>query len=410
MPGVPVGMPRQRVSGFFLSCLLSYTGGHMVNYSVIIYAQDVLGSDLLSGLGFALCFGPPLVLGWWAGVLCDRMSPVRLIHLSQLALLAAALVLLAGHVGASSTGWRTACLLLAALLAGVSWSFVAPARMTALAQVLAPAQLPRGALLLNLLVMTGFGLGPLGISVLRVWGGWEAVLTAAAGLFVVSSLLLWPVRGVASHKVHQPVIEEVREGLRVVCASPLLSQLLLAAMFAYTMMGPMQVMLPKFARHELALSELARGSFLGALAPALIAGGVLAMLLARRRANGPVILAATVIGGTSFALLGWCTTAVAASVCLVVAGVSGGAAISLMVAGIQSQAPASLRGRVLAMYTVVSQVVPAASGLLAGVLVHRLGASWAIIVAGSLITLAAVFNGVWMRALRAYSGSLPATV
>ena len=402
--------PSRQVVSFFLSCLLSYTGGHMVNYSVIIYAQDVLGSDLLSGLGFALCFGPPLVLGWWAGVLCDRMSPVRLIHLSQLALLAAALVLLAGHVGASSNGWRTTCLLLAALLAGVSWSFVAPARMTALAQVLAPAHLPRGALLLNLLVMTGFGLGPLGISVLRVWGGWEMVLVAAAGLFVLSSVLLWPVKGVASHKSHRRVVEEVKEGLHAVRASPLLSQLLLAAMFAYTMMGPMQVMLPRFARHELALSELARGSFLGALAPALIAGGVLAMLLARRLANGPVVLAATAIGGASFAVLGWCVSAWAATLCLVVAGVSGGVAISLMVAGIQSQAPSLLRGRVLAMYTVVSQVVPAASGPLAGVLVHRLGASPAIIAAGSVITLTALLNVAWMRALRAYPGSLPAPV
>jgi MFS family permease len=405
-----VDVTRQRATSFFLSCLLSYTGGHMVNYSVIIYAQDVLGSDLLSGIGFALCFGPPLVLGWWAGVLCDRMSPVRLIHLAQLALLASALVLVAGHVGASSAGWRTVCLLLAALLAGVSWSFVAPARMTALAQVLAPAQLPRGALLLNLLVMTGFGLGPLGISVLRVGGGWEAVLAVAAGLFVVSSVLLWPVVGVASHKVHRPVVEEVKEGLDAVRASPLLSQLLLAAMFAYTMMGPMQVMLPKFARHELALSELARGSFLGALAPALIAGGVLAMLLARRLAHGPVILAATAVGGLSFAVLGGSTSALAATVCLSVAGVSGGAAISLMVAGIQSQAPALLRGRVLAMYTVASQVVPAASGLVAGVLVHRLGASMAIIAAGTVISLASFLNVAWMRALRAYPGSLPSTV
>lgn len=402
MPSAAAG--RQQAMGFFLSCLLSYTGGHMVNYSVIIYAQDVLGSDLLSGIGFALCFGPPLVLGWWAGVLCDRMSPVRLIHFSQLALLAAALLLLAGHAWAASAGWRTACLLLAALLAGVGWSFVAPARMTALAQVLAPAYLPRGALLLNVLVMTGFGLGPLGISMLRVWGGWEAVLAAAAGLFVLSSALLWPVRGVASHKAHRPVVEEVKEGLHAVRASPLLSQLLLAAMFAYTMMGPMQVMLPKFARHELALSELARGSFLGALAPALIAGGVLAMLLARRLAHGPAILAATVIGGLSFAALGWCTSALTATLFLVVAGVSGGAAISLMVAGIQSQAPAPLRGRVLAMYTVVSQVVPAASGLVAGVLVHRLGASTAIMAAGSAITLAALLNLGWMRALRAYRG------
>ncbi|MDO9167387.1 MAG: hypothetical protein Q7U13_14900, partial [Rhodoferax sp.] len=63
---------------FFTSCLLSFTGGHMVNYSVIIYAQEVLGSDVLSGLGFALCFGPPLVLGWYAGVLCDRLAPTRI--------------------------------------------------------------------------------------------------------------------------------------------------------------------------------------------------------------------------------------------------------------------------------------------------------------------------------------------
>ncbi|MEO8839876.1 MAG: hypothetical protein ABI351_14330, partial [Herbaspirillum sp.] len=63
---------------FYLSCLLAFTGGHMVNYSVIIYAQEVLQSDLLSGVGFSLCFGPPLILGWYAGVLCDRHAPVHI--------------------------------------------------------------------------------------------------------------------------------------------------------------------------------------------------------------------------------------------------------------------------------------------------------------------------------------------
>ena len=78
---------------FYLSCLAAFTAGHMVNYSVIIYAQEVIGSDLLSGIGFGLCFGPPIVLGWYAGVLCDRLAPGRLIMAAQAVFIAAALLL-----------------------------------------------------------------------------------------------------------------------------------------------------------------------------------------------------------------------------------------------------------------------------------------------------------------------------
>ena len=62
-------MTRHHIA-FFLSCLAAFTAGHIVNYSVIMYAQEVLHSDLLAGIGFGLCFGPPLVQGWYAGVVC----------------------------------------------------------------------------------------------------------------------------------------------------------------------------------------------------------------------------------------------------------------------------------------------------------------------------------------------------
>lgn len=400
----PTGITSQRLGLFFLSCLLSFTGGHMVNYSVIIYAQEVLGSDLLSGLGFALCFGPPLVLGWYAGVLCDRLAPVRIIHVAQVLLLAAAMMLGLGHWLIDAPISRIAFVLGAALLAGVGWSFVAPARMTELAQIVTPQQLPRAALVLNLLVMTGFGLGPLGISVLRTAGGWPLVFVIAAALFVVSSLCLLSVPSRASHKPHRPVRQEVAEGLRVVRASPLLSQLLLAAMFCYMMMGPMQVMLPKFARHVLVLSELNRGAFLGALAPALIAGGVLAMGVARHVANGRTILASTLTAGACFGAIGLTRSPLMATVFLVAAGMAGGMGISLVVAGIQGQAQTSVRGRVLAMYTIISQVVPALSGLVAGSLVYGLGVAHAIVVAGATIAVLALLNASWMGALRSYRG------
>lgn len=400
----PAVIAPLRLRLFFLSCLLSFTGGHMVNYSVIIYAQEVLGSDVLSGVGFALCFGPPLVLGWYAGVLCDRMAPVKIIHAAQLLLLAAAMTLALGHWLADAATARTVFVLGAALLAGVGWSFVAPARMTALAQIVAPQQLPRAALLLNLLVMIGFGLGPLGISAMRTAGGWPLVFGMAAALFIISSICLLPVPSLASHKPHRPVWQEVAEGLRAVRASPLLSQLLFAAIFGYMMMGPMQVMLPRFARHVLAMSELSRGAFLGALAPALMAGGVLAMLVARHVANGRTMLAATLVAGLCFGAIGLTHSALFATVFLIAAGTAGGMAISLIVAGIQGQAQDSVRGRVLATYTIISQVMPAMSGLVAGALVYGLGVAHAIVAAGTAIAVLALINASWMGALRGYRG------
>jgi hypothetical protein len=321
-----------------------------------------------------------------------------------LLLLAAAMTLALGHWRADAPTVRTAFVLGAALLAGVGWSFVAPARMTALAQIVALAQLPRAALVLNLLVMTGFGLGPLAISALRTAGGWPLVFGAAAALFVVSSVCLLPVPSVARLRPHRPVRQEVAEGLRAVHAAPLLSQLLLAAMSGYMMIGPMQVMLPKFARHVLAMPELSRGAFLGALAPALIAGGVLAMLVARRVSNGRTILAATMAAGACFGAIGLTRSPLMATIFLVAAGTAGGMGISLIVAGIQGQAPDIVRGRVLAMYTIISQVMPAMSGLVAGALVYALGTSQAIVAAGAAIAVLALVNASWMSALRSYRG------
>ena len=68
---------------FLLSCLLAFTAGHMFNYTVILYLQEAVGSDLLSGLGFGLAFGSSIVFGWFGGVLCDRAAPGRVIHGAQ---------------------------------------------------------------------------------------------------------------------------------------------------------------------------------------------------------------------------------------------------------------------------------------------------------------------------------------
>ncbi|HJV84639.1 MAG TPA: MFS transporter [Noviherbaspirillum sp.] len=389
---------------FFVSCLLAFTGGHIINYSVIMYAQEVLRSDVLAGVGFGLCFGPPLLLGWYAGVLCDRLAPTRIIHAAQAVFVLAAVLMAYGDHFIADPALRAPVFLSAALCAGIGWSFVAPARMTALGQIVDATALRRASLIFNLLVMLGFGLGPLAISVCRLYIGWQAAFALAVALFVVGSALLFHVSTSVTGKPPRPVLRDILDGLGAVRRDPLLAQLLVTAMFGYMLMGPMQVILPKLTRTTLGMGELGRGAFLGTLAPALIAGGLLCMLIARCLPHGKTVFAACALSGLLFAGMGRTTNPSVAFVLLALVGLLGGVAISLIVTAIQENVDEKVRGRVLSMYTVISQVMPALSGLAAGALTQALDAQRAILVVGGVLALAALVNATWMPALRSYRG------
>ena len=389
---------------FYLSCLSAFSAGHMVNYSVIIYAQEVIGSDLLSGIGFGLCFGPPLVLGWYAGVLCDRLAPGRLIQAAQAVFVVAAALLWLADAQFAAAAARVTLLVVAAALAGVGWSFVAPARMATMGQIAGAAEIKAASVIFNLLVMLGFGLGPLLIALARSRLGWPGVFGTAIALFALSSASLLAVPTHASKRPHEPVGVEIRQGLDAVRANALLLQLMVASMVGYLAMGPMTVLLPKLAATTLALGEVERGTFLGTLALSLIAGGLVALALARRAHHGRTILAATVLAGVLLGALGATRSAAVAVALLCGVGVAGGLALSLVVAGIQAHAPEATRGRVVSMYTIISQVVPALSGVAAGALVQAFGVGVALLACGATLALAMLVNAAWMTALRGHRG------
>ncbi|HSB23365.1 MAG TPA: MFS transporter, partial [Burkholderiaceae bacterium] len=234
--------------------------------------------------------------------------------------------------------------------------------------------------------------------------GWPGVFVGAASLFALASLTLLGVRTRRSERAHQPVIVDIRDGVQAVRARPLLLQLMLAAMAGYLAMGPMTVLLPKLAATQLGLSELQRGGFLGTLALSLIGGGVLALIAARRVRHGRAIFAATTVAGLTLAALGAAEGTRLAVVLLCAVGVSGGFALSLIVAGIQANAEEGVRGRVVSMYTIISQVVPAASGVAAGALVQAYGVRVALHVCGAALAVAMLANASWMSALRRYRG------
>lgn len=389
---------------FLLSCLLAFTAGHMFNYTVILYLQEVVGADLLSGLGFGLAFGSSIVFGWFGGVLCDRLAPGRVIHGAQLLFLLGLACLGWAELG-SGEGARVAWVLAGAFCGGLAWSFVGPARLTALGQVARADELRPLTIVFNLQVLLGFGLAPLLIGLIRSQAGWPMVLAVAAGGFALSSLLLLGLRTQANPQPSsQSVWQDIAEGFRAVGGALLLRQLMLAAVIGYAMTGPLQILLPRLARQVLGLSEAQRGAYLGLMALSLIVGGVSALALARRVHHGRTILGGVLAGSLLFALLATVQQAWLSALLLAAVGLLGGLVISLVVAGIQLQAPAALRGRVMSMYAITSQVLPALSGVVAGALLRQVGVVSAVAWAGLLLAAVAVLAAAAMPALRHHAG------
>lgn len=383
---------------FFVACLAGFLAGHLTNYTVILYAQDVWGRDALAGAGFALCFGVPLLLGWPAGAWCDQHSPQRIAQIAHGAFLAALLWLVAAS---RSEHWGVTFYLLGASCAGIGWALLAPARMALLGRLAGERQ-AKLAVLFNALVMLGFGLAPLLLALARTQGGWPAVQASGLALFMLASALLLglrvPALGGEGH-----VLERIRQGFAYALGTPLLAQALLTAVLIYLAMGPIQVMLPRFAQQTLMLSEMGRGLFLGALALALLLGGALALPLARRFGQGRSLLVAAVLSGVALSLLGLQESLLGALLCLGANGMGAGLAVSLIVALLQHESEPALRGRLLSLYTVTSQVIPAAGGLGAGLLLELLPASTGLLFCGLGLTLLFILAAWRLVRLRAYA-------
>jgi MFS family permease len=292
-----------------------------------------------------------------------------------------------------------------AFLGGLAWSFVGPARLTTLAQIAHPDELRPATIIFNLQVMVGFGLAPLLIGLIRSRADWSAVIAIAAAGFVIASLLIANLR---SHVNDNPsgnsVLKDITEGFRTVGADPLLAQLMVATVLGYAMTGPLQILLPKMAREVLHLTELQRGAYLGLLALSLIVGGVSALVLARRVPHGRVMLGGIVGGCLVFASLSQFDSVALSAAGLACVGVAGGMVISLVVSGIQTRAPLAMRGRVVSMYAITSQVVPAFSGVAAGVLVNSVGVVRAVEASGLTLALVVALAAWRMQRLRSYTG------
>jgi MFS family permease len=386
---------------FYLSCFLAFIAGHMLNYSAIMYSLAQFDSSLLAGVAYGFCFGPPIIFGWLAGAYIDRYSAKKVLLLAQSFFVLGALGMFV--VMKFTLQWPIVLFLLSSFSVGIAWGFVAPSRLASLGQYVELDKLPQATITYNLLVMIGFGIAPILLTQLMEMFDWHGVALTSLAMFIVSSLLLINAPNQHTRTSHNHLLHEWQECFAEIKQIPVIAQLLFAAIIGYLLMGPMQVILPQVAEGQLGLNNIEKGQYLGLIAVSLILGGVAAMKIKNRFPIGPVIIAMLFMCGIGLGLIGYISTVWISCVVLVISTTMAGIVVSLIMAGLQHHTPSPIRGRVMSIYTIISQVISAMAGVAAGAIAQGVDVPTSLYVIAALFIVLSIWLGLKGRALKRFA-------
>lgn len=374
---------------FFSGQFISLIGTWMQSIAESWLVYRLTGSALLLGAaGFASQI-PVFIVAPLGGIVADRFSRQRIVIgtqiLSMILALAFATLTLTGLIQV----WHIFVL---AVLLGVVNAFDIPARQAFLVDMVGKEDL-MNAIALNSSMFNGARIvGPAiaGILVAKIGEGWCFMANALSYIAVIAGLLLMQVSRPASLAARGPALAHLIEGYRFVRhTAPIRALLLLLGLVSLVAM-PYTVLMPVFA--DQILHGGARG--LGILAGATGVGAMLGALTLATRSGvlGLGRWIAFSCGGFGFFLVlfafsrnFWLSVVLLIPVgfCLMLQMASSNTLIQAMV-------PDHLRGRVMAMYTMMFMGMAPFGALFSGASAEHLGVTFTVSL-GAVACIAAAF-------------------
>ena len=191
-------------TAFYTSLFLSRLADQILLFLVPLVVFQVTQSTAWSGVAFFVETLPRFLSFPICGALCDRISPLRLLRISQMA---RALTCVLGCVASSLTG-QVAWLVAVSAVCGVLTTQGLMAREVMLPQVFRGDRTERVLAYAQIADQLGMVLGPLLAALALAWFSWEVVLGATAVLFVAAdgAMKVWrwasPVQLVEPARVH----------------------------------------------------------------------------------------------------------------------------------------------------------------------------------------------------------------
>ena len=385
---------------FFMGQSISLVGTWMQMTAVAWLVWRLEHNAVLLGLtGFAARI-PAFIMAPLAGVLVDRSSRHRLVIITQTLAMLQALTLaglvLSGHVAI----WQ---IILLSLIMGFIDSLDLPARQSFMIQMLDRRDDLTSALALNSSMVNGARLlGPViaGLIIAAAGEGFCFLVNGLSYIAVITGLLLMRVAPSVRAGQNKTVLHHLKEGFVYAFGfSPIRSLLLLVALVSLTGASYAQL-LPVFAQQILHGGPLTQGLLASSAGlGALIGAAFLAM---RRSVRGlevwiawaPAVFGLGLIGMGSSSVL-WLTLAV-----MPVIGFGMLIQMAATNTVIQTIVDDDKRGRVMSFYSMAFMGTVPLGSLLAGSLVHLIGAPLTVISGGLCCIAASLSFGTKLKSLQ----------
>jgi MFS family permease len=382
--------------------LVSLVGTWMQSVAQSWLVYRLTGSSVLLGLvGFAGQF-PVFVLAPVGGSVADARNRHRIIVATQTAAMLLAFTL----AGLALTGtvrlWHV--FTLAAGL-GVVNSFDIPARQSFLFELVGRDDLMNAIALNSSMVNGARILGPAvaGLLIAAVGEGWCFFLNGLSYLGVLGGLLAMrlPPRSAPAAAGGGSALGHVAEGFGFVARTPPIRDVLFLLGLVSLMGMPYSVLMPVFADQILHGGPRGLGLLMGASGVGAFLG---ALLLAARqgvRGLGRWVAAASAAFGCSLMAFSGSRVFWVSVVLMVPVGFSMMVQMASSNTLIQAMVPDRLRGRVMAVYSMMFMGMAPLGALLAGVLAGPLGAAGTVAAGGAACVAGAAVYALRLSALRA---------
>ena len=364
---------------FFFSQVISMSGTWMQSVAQNWLVLSLTGSAVDLGITVGLQFGPVLVFGAWGGSLADRVDKRKLLMGTQAA--AATLALVLGVLAATGVVAVWMIWVLAGLT-GTATALGIASQQSFLYEMVGPDDVANAVGLNSVVINSSRIIGPAIGAVLIASVGVAPCffINAASFLAVIGALAIMRVGDLRRGK---PVAREpgqVRAGLRYAWRTPALRVPLLMLLIISILAYNYSVVLPLLTK-----SVFGRGGgSYGVLSAAMGVGALCGALLmaSRARPSRRLLVGAAFAYGVVTVCLAFTPGYYVGLALLVLMGGAGVLFISTTNALLQLNAPDAMRGRVMALWSIVFLGSTPIGGPITGLLVHGFGVRWAIAVGG----------------------------
>jgi MFS family permease len=374
---------------YFRGQLVSNTGNWLTNIALTLLVLNLTHSGLAVGILAACQYGPILLLSAYAGAVADRSDKRKLLIITQILEMLQSICL---AVFAFLPHTPILGLYIIAIAGGLFLAFDNPLRRSFVSEMVPESDLPNAVVLYSTVVNGSRILGPLiaGALVTTVGYGWCFTLDALSYIAVLVSLFNMNPSELYRKKISTQTKGAIRAGLSYVIHTPRLcinfAMLIAIGLLTYNFNITLPIFVTKALHGNAGIYTLLYAAF--------SVGAVITTLFVARRVTVKMhhVTAGALLLGLATLLLSVVPNTLWALPAIFLVGAASIMYMTATTALVQLEAKANMRGRVLALQTVILIGPTALGGPVLGGLADAFGSRSPLIIGGVAAIITAILG------------------